>query len=140
MVKLGFRMFSEMVGQVDRLDMGRAIEHWKAKVVDLSRILYQAPAREGVAIYNCEQQNHHLDRALDNELIEQALPALQRGEPVRISHDIRNVHRTVGAMLSGEVAKRYGHAGLPEDTIQISLRGNAGGSFGAFLARGSRWN
>ena len=73
---------------------------------------------------------------MDNELIEQAQPALQRGEPVHISRDIRNVHRTVGAMLSGEVAKRYGHAGLPEDIIQISLRGNAGGSFGAFLARG----
>ena len=136
MAKLGFRTFSEMVGQVGRLDMRSAIEHWKAKGVDLSRILYQAPAREGVAIYNCEKQNHHLDRAMDNELIELAMPALQRGEPVRISHEIRNVHRTVGAMLSGEVAKRYGHAGLPEDTIQISLRGNAGGSFGAFLSRG----
>ncbi len=136
MAKLGFRTFSEMVGQVGRLDMRKAVEHWKAKGVDLSRILYQAPAREGVAIYNCEKQNHHLDRAMDNELIELAMPALQRGEPVRISHEIRNVHRTVGAMLSGEIAKRYGHAGLPEDTIQISLRGNAGGSFGAFLARG----
>jgi glutamate synthase (NADPH) large chain len=136
MAKLGFRTFSEMVGQVGRLDIRRAVEHWKAKGVDLSRILYQAPAREGVAIYNCEKQNHHLDRAMDNELIDLAMPALQRGEPVRISHEIRNVHRTVGAMLSGEVAKRYGHAGLPEDTIQISLRGNAGGSFGAFLARG----
>ena len=136
MAKLGFRTFSEMVGQVDHLDMRKAVEHWKAKGVDLSRILYQARAREGVAIYNCEQQNHHLDRAMDNELIELAAPAIQRGEPVRISRDIRNVHRTVGAMLSGEVAKRYGHTGLPEDTIQISLHGNAGGSFGAFLARG----
>ena len=136
MAKLGFRTFSEMVGQVEKLDMRKAVENWKAKGVDLSRILYQAPAREGVAIYNCEQQDHHLDRAMDNELIELAAPAIQRGEPVRITRDIRNVHRTVGAMLSGEVAKRYGHAGLPEDTIQISLRGNAGGSFGAFLARG----
>ena len=136
MAKLGFRTFSEMVGHVDKLDMRKAVENWKAKGVDLSRILYQAPAREGVAIYNCEQQDHHLDRAMDNELIELAAPAIQRGEPVHIARDIRNVHRTVGAMLSGEVAKRYGHAGLPEDTIQISLRGNAGGSFGAFLARG----
>src|SRR5271166_2059611 len=136
MAKLGFRRFQEMIGRVDKLDMVQAIEHWKAKGVDLTRLLYQAPAREGVAIYNCEQQNHHLDRAMDNELIELATPAIQRGEPVRISRDIRNVHRTVGAMLSGEVAKRYGHAGLPEDTIQISLHGNAGGSFGAFLARG----
>ena len=136
MAKLGFRTFSEMVGHVEKLDMRKAVENWKAKGVDLSRILYQAPAREGVAIYNCEQQDHHLDRAMDNELIELAAPAIQRGEPVHIARDIRNVHRTVGAMLSGEVAKRYGHAGLPEDTIQISLRGNAGGSFGAFLARG----
>jgi glutamate synthase (NADPH/NADH) large chain len=136
MAKLGFRTFNDMVGQVGRLDMRKAVEHWKAKGVDLSRILYHVPARENVAIYNCEKQNHHLDRAMDNELIEQAQPALQRAEPVRIERDIRNVHRTVGAMLSGEAAKRYGHAGLPEDTIQISLRGNAGGSFGAFLARG----
>jgi glutamate synthase (NADPH/NADH) large chain len=136
MAKLGFRSFHEMVGHVEKLDMRRAVEHWKAKGVDLGRILYQAPAREGVAIYNCEKQNHHLDRAMDNELIEQATPAIQRGEPVHIAREIRNVHRTVGAMLSGEVAKRYGHVGLPEDTIQISLRGNAGGSFGAFLARG----
>jgi glutamate synthase (NADPH/NADH) large chain len=136
MAKLGFRTFSEMVGQVGRLDMKKAVEHWKAKGVDLGRILYQVPPKPGVAIYNCEKQNHHLDRAMDNELIELAQPALQRGEPVRISRDIRNVHRTVGAMLSGEVAKRHGHAGLPEDTVQISLTGNAGGSFGAFLARG----
>src|SRR6185295_17221954 len=119
MAKLGFRTFNEMVGQVGRLDMKQAIEHWKAKGVDLSRILYQAPAREGVAIHNCEKQNHHLDRAMDNELIELSTPAIQRGEPVHIAHEIRNVHRTVGAMLSGEVAKRHGHAGLPEDTIQI---------------------
>ncbi len=136
MAKLGFRTFNEMVGQVGRLDMRKAVEHWKAKGVDLSRVLYQAPAREGIAIYNREKQNHQLDRAMDNELIELAAAALQRGEPVSISRDIRNVHRTVGAMLSGEVAKKYGHTGLPEDTVQISLRGNAGGSFGAFLARG----
>jgi glutamate synthase (NADPH/NADH) large chain len=116
--------------------MRRAVDHWKAKGVDLSRILYQAPPRQGIAIYNCEQQDHHLDKAMDNELIELAQPAIQRGEPVRISRDIRNVHRTVGAMLSGEVAKQYGHTGLTEDTIWISLHGTAGGSFGAFLARG----
>src|SRR6202030_1935254 len=132
MAKLGFRTFNEMVGNVAKLDMRRAVDHWKAKGVDLSRILYLAPPRPGVAIYNCEKQNHHLDRAMDNELIEAAQPAIERGEPVRISRDIRNVHRTVGAMLSGEVAKRHGHAGIPEDTIWISLRGTAGGSFGAF--------
>jgi glutamate synthase (NADPH) large chain len=136
MARLGFRTFAEMIGRVDRLDMRHAIDHWKAKGIDLSRVLYQEPARAGVAIFNCEQQQHHLDRAMDNELIEAARPAIERGEPVRLAHEIRNVHRTVGAMLSGEIAKRYGHAGLPEDTIWISLRGTAGGSFGAFLARG----
>ena len=136
MAQLGFRRFDEMVGRVDRLDMRRAVDHWKAKGVDLSRLLYRAPAAPGVAIRNCERQNHHLDKALDNELIAAAQPALERGEPVRLDYPIRNVHRTVGAMLSGEVAKAHGHAGLPEDTIAIRFRGTAGQSFGAFLARG----
>jgi glutamate synthase (NADPH/NADH) large chain len=136
MAKLGFRKFTEMIGRVDKLDMVLAIEHWKARGVDLTRLLHQAPAKPGVAIYNCERQDHHLDEALDNELIEAAGPALDEREPVRIERPIRNVHRTVGAMLSGEVARRYGHAGLPQDTIWITFRGTAGGSFGAFLARG----
>src|SRR5712671_2400842 len=136
MAKLGFRTFSEMVGRVDKLDMVRAIDHWKAKGIDLSRLLYQEPAKPGVAIYNCEQQQHHLDKALDNELIAEAQPALDERRPVRIERPIRNVHRTVGAMLSGQVARRYGHAGLPQDTIWATFRGNAGQSFGAFLAHG----
>jgi len=136
MAKLGFRTFNEMIGQVSRLDMRRAVEHWKAKGVDLSRILHQTWPRPGVAIFNCERQQHHLERALDRELIAAAAPALERGEPVRIERSIRNVNRTVGAMLSGEVAQRHGHAGLPEDTISIRFDGTAGGSFGAFLARG----
>ena len=93
-------------------------------------------AKPGVAIYNCETQNHHLEKALDHDLIAQAQPALEHGRPVRVERPIRNVHRTVGAMLSGEVAKRYGHTGLPEDTISVRFTGTAGGSFGAFLARG----
>jgi glutamate synthase (NADPH/NADH) large chain len=136
MARFGFRTFNEMVGRVDRLDMRRAIDHWKATGIDLSRILHQPERKPGVAIHNCERQQHHLDRAMDNELIEAAGPALERRAPVRIERTIRNVHRTVGAMLSGEVARRYGHAGLPEDTISIRLRGSAGGSFSAFLARG----
>ena len=136
MAKLGFRSFNEMIGRVDKLDMVRAIEHWKAKGVDLTRLLHQAPAKPGVAIHNCERQDHHLDKALDNELIAAAQPALDERAPVRIEREISNVHRTVGAMLSGEVARRYGHAGLPQDTIWVTFRGNAGGSFGAFLARG----
>jgi glutamate synthase (NADPH) large chain len=136
MAQLGFRRFDEMIGRVDRLDPVEAIAHWKAKGVDLSRLLHFVPPKPGVAVYRCEQQNHHLDKALDNELIAAARPALDRREPVRIARDIRNVHRTVGAMLSGEVARRYGHAGLPQDTIWARFRGNAGQSFGAFLARG----
>jgi len=136
MAQLGFRTVNEMIGQVDRIDMRRALDHWKAGGVDLSKILYRVPDRDGVAIYNCETQDHHLDRALDHELIAQAGPAIERGEPVRIESEIRNVCRTVGAMLSGEIAKRYGHAGLAEDTISVRFTGTAGQSFGAFLARG----
>ncbi|HZT89989.1 MAG TPA: glutamate synthase large subunit [Stellaceae bacterium] len=136
MAELGFRTFDEMVGRVDRIDMVRAVDHWKAKGIDLSRLLYQESPAPGVAIRHCETQNHGLDKALDNELIALARPALERREPVRIELPIRNIHRTVGAMLSGEVAKRYGHAGLPEDTIWARFDGNAGQSFGAFLAHG----
>jgi glutamate synthase (NADPH/NADH) large chain len=138
MAKLGFRTVNEMVGRVDRLDMRRAVNHWKAKGIDLSRLLYRAPAAPGVAVYNCETQNHGLENAMDNELIAAARPALQAGRPVLIEREIRNVHRTVGAMLSGEVARRYGHAGLPENTISIRFHGTAGGSFGAFVAHGVR--
>ncbi|HEX2941862.1 MAG TPA: glutamate synthase large subunit [Rhodopila sp.] len=136
MAKLGFRTFNEMIGQVGKLDMRRAIDHWKAHGVDLSRILYQPEIKPGIGIHHSEVQNHHLDKALDQVLIKEAAPALESGKPVRLEHPIRNINRTVGAMLSGEVARRYGHAGLPEDTIAIHLTGNAGQSFGAFLARG----
>jgi glutamate synthase (NADPH/NADH) large chain len=136
MAQLGFRKFDEMIGRSDRLDARRAVSHWKANGVDLSRILYQAPAKPGIAIHNCERQDHHLDKALDQELLRAAAPALEKGEPVQVELPVRNVHRTVGAMLSGEVARRYGHAGLPEGTIAARLTGTAGQSFGAFLARG----
>jgi len=136
MARLGFRRFDEMIGRTDRLDMVPAIEHWKAKGIDLSRILYRVTPAPGVAVYHREEQDHHLDRALDNELIAAARPALDEREPVRIERPIRNVHRTVGAMLSGEVARRHGHAGLPQDRVWITFHGTAGGSFGAFLARG----
>ena len=136
MAQLGFRRFDDMIGQVDRLDMRRALDHWKAKGIDLSRVLHRPPARPGIAIHNGEHQNHHLDRAMDVELIAESRAALEHGEPVRIEREVRNVHRTVGAMLSGEIARRYGHAGLPEDTIALRFHGTAGQSFGAFLARG----
>ncbi len=136
MAQLGFRTVDEMIGRVDRLDMRPALEHWKAQGVDLTKLLYQAPAGEGVAVRNTERQDHGLDKALDNELIAAAEPALARGELVRIDKQIRNVNRTAGAMLAGEVARKYGHAGLPEDTIAVHFTGTGGQSFGAFAARG----
>jgi glutamate synthase (NADPH/NADH) large chain len=125
-----------MVGRADRLDMRSALDHWKAKGVDLSRILYQPPARDGVAIRHAETQDHGLDRAMDRGLIADAAEAIETGTPVRLTREIGNLHRTVGAMLSGAVARRHGNAGLPDDTIHVALNGHAGQSFGAFLARG----
>ncbi len=136
MAKLGFRSFSEMIGQMDRLDMRRAIDHWKAQGLDYTRLLRKPEAGPNVAIYNCEQQDHGLDKVLDREMIKQAGPALERGEAVQIETTIKNNNRTFGSMLSGEVARRYGHAGLPEDTIYIKAKGTAGQSFGAWAARG----
>src|SRR5499427_4520349 len=136
MARMGVRTVNDMIGRADRLDMRRAVDHWKAGGVDLSRLLHVAAAREGVAIWNCEKQNHGLEKALDHKLIEAAQPALAKRQPVLIELPIGNVNRTVGAMLSGEVARRYGHAGLPEDTISVKLAGTAGQSFGAFLAHG----
>ena len=136
MAQLGFRRVEEMTGRVDRLDMRRALDHWKARGVDLARLLHQAVPREGVAIHNCETQQHNLDAVMDRALIEASHVAIAHRTPVRIERQIRNLDRTVGAMLSGEIARVHGHAGLPEDTISVLLHGTAGGSFGAFLARG----
>ena len=136
MAQLGFKTVAEMVGRVDRLDMKKAVGHWKAKGIDLSRILYNVTPKPGVAIHNTEKQNHGLESALDHELIAAARPAIESGQPVRLERTVRNVDRTVGAMLSGEVARAHGHAGLPEDTIHVTFTGTAGQSFGAFLARG----
>jgi glutamate synthase (NADPH/NADH) large chain len=136
MAQLGFRTFSEMIGQSDRVRMRDAIEHWKARGLDFSRVLYKPEAPEGVAISNTEEQHHTLYRALDNKLIELAAPALDRQERVVIETPVQNTNLAVGAMLSGEVARRYGHAGLDDDTIHIRLDGTAGQSFGAWLAHG----
>jgi glutamate synthase (NADPH/NADH) large chain len=136
MARLGFATLNEMIGRVDRLDTRKALTHWKAKGLDLSRLLHQVQAPPGVAIRNSERQNHALEKALDHELIAAAKPAIDASLPIRLERKIRNVDRTVGAMLSGEVAKRYGHRGLPENTISVRFSGTAGQSFGAFLARG----
>lgn len=140
MAKLGYRTFDEMIGQMDRLEMRKAINHWKAKGLDFSRILSKpelgGPGQPPAAQFNCESQDHGLDKALDHELIRRAEPALQRGEPVRIEIDVKNFNRTFATMLSGRVAERYGHVGLPDDSIYIKARGIGGQSFGAWLAHG----
>ena len=136
MSEMGFRTVNEMIGRTDRIDVAPAVDHWKAHGVDLSRLLYQEPVAPTVARWNSERQDHGLEKALDHQLISAAQPALERAEPVRLELPIRNVNRTVGAMLSGQIARRYGHEGLPDDTIAVRFAGVAGGSFAAFLARG----
>ena len=136
MARMGFRTYSEMIGQSNRIGVNEAIEHWKAEGLDFSRVLFKPEPKPGVSVSNTESQNHGLDAALDNALIEQALPALERAEPVVIELPIANTNLTVGSMLSGEVARRYGHSGLEPGTIEVRLKGTAGQSFGAWLARG----
>jgi glutamate synthase (NADPH/NADH) large chain len=136
MAELGFRSVQEMIGRVDRLDVREAVEHWKARNVDLTRILYAVPAGDGADLWNSERQDHGLERALDHELIAKAKDALEGGAPVTIETTIRNVNRTVGAMISGIIARRWGHVGMPDGSITVRLTGTAGQSFGAFLARG----
>ncbi len=136
MARLGFRTLNEMIGQSDRLNMRSAIEHWKARGLDYSRILAKPAVDNRTAIHQCEAQDHGLTNALDHLLIEQAAPALKQRKPVRINVEVRNVNRTIGAMLSGRVVERYGHQGLPDDTIAIHATGTAGQSFGAWLAKG----
>jgi glutamate synthase (NADPH/NADH) large chain len=136
MAQLGLRKFEELIGRSDLLDTRKGIDHWKARGLDFSRIFYRPPMPAEVSRRHAETQDHGLDKALDHKLIEQSRPAIERGERVSFITPIRNVNRTVGAMLSSEVARRYGHAGLPDDTIHIQLNGTAGQSFGAFLAAG----
>jgi glutamate synthase (NADPH/NADH) large chain len=125
MAEMGFRTLSEMTGRVDRLDMRGAIHHWKAQGIDLSKLLHAVDTK-GAPLHQTETQDHGLDKALDQKLIAAAAPALERGEAVRIESEIKSLNRTAGAMLSGEVARKYGHAGLPENTIQIAFTGVAG--------------
>jgi glutamate synthase (NADPH/NADH) large chain len=136
MAQLGIRTYDELIGRVDLLDKSKAITHWKAKGLDFSAIFHQPEVRAGESIHHTEAQEHGLEKALDHKLIAQARAALEKGERVSFISPCRNVNRTVGTMLSGEVAKKYGHAGLPDDTIHIQLQGTAGQSAGAFLAHG----
>jgi glutamate synthase (NADPH/NADH) large chain len=136
MAQLGVRRFNDLIGHTELLDMKRGIEHWKARGLDFSRIFYMPQMPADVATHHTEVQDHGLDKALDLRLIELAQPALERREKVTIEVPIRNINRTAGTMLSGEVARRYGHEGLPDDTIHVRLAGSAGQSFGAFLSKG----
>ena len=136
MAQLGVRKFEDLVGRADLLDARPGISHWKARGLDFSRVFHMPAVPADVARRQVEAQDHGLTRALDHVLIERARPALERGEKVQFIQNVRNVNRTVGAMLSGEVARRYGHDGLPDDTIHIQMEGTGGQSFGAFLARG----
>ena len=136
MAAMGFRTLDEMIGQMQMLDQRELVAHWKAKGLDFSKLFTKPPAPEGVAIYHSEKQDHKLGQILDRTLIADAKAALDRGAPVKLATKIRNIDRSAGAMLSGEVAKRYGHEGLPDDTIHVSLKGTSGQSFGAWLAKG----
>jgi glutamate synthase domain-containing protein 2/glutamate synthase domain-containing protein 1/glutamate synthase domain-containing protein 3 len=136
MAKLGIRRFSDLIGRADLLDMRKGIDHWKARGLDFSRIFHQPAMPSEVARYNCETQDHGLVKALDHQLIAGAAQAVADRKPVRLEYRIRNAHRSVGAMLSGTIARRYGHKGLPPDTVHVTFNGVAGQSFGAFLARG----
>ncbi|MCS6951772.1 MAG: glutamate synthase large subunit [Bryobacterales bacterium] len=136
MAELGFRKLDDMVGRVDLLDMRDAIDHWKAKGLDFSAIFYNPEVPSRVGRRKLIPQDHGLEKALDHQLLELARDALEHQRPVEASLPIRNVHRTVGTMLSGEVARRYGSQGLPDDTIRFHFTGSAGQSFGAFLAKG----
>src|SRR5204862_1518938 len=136
MAKLGIRKINDLIGRTDLLDTRKGIDHWKAKGLDFSRIFAMPKVPSDVAVYHCERQDHGLEKALDNRLIELAQPAIERREKVTIEIPIRNINRTAGTMLSYQIAKRYGHEGLADDTIHVRLAGSAGQSFGAFLAKG----
>ena len=136
MAQLGIRRFDDLIGATHLLDTRSGIEHWKAGGLDFSRIFHSPRMPADVARHAVDVQNHGLDRALDLQLIEKATPAIERGEKVSLILPIRNVNRTVGAMLSGRIARKHTHAGLPDDTIHIQFNGTAGQSFAAFLANG----
>jgi glutamate synthase (NADPH) large chain len=136
MAELGFRNVEEMIGAAELLDTSKAIAHWKAKGLDLSPIFYVPTLAEGAPRRRVTVQDHGLDKALDNTLIELCEGALQDARPVNLELPIRNINRTVGTMLGAELTRRYGGEGLPENTIQIHFRGSAGNSFGAFVPHG----
>jgi glutamate synthase (NADPH/NADH) large chain len=136
LASLGARSLDEIIGATEFVDQTKALEHWKAHGLDFSRLFQKPENYRETPVRNTGRQHHNIERVLDRSLLESAAPALAHASPVVIERTVRNTDRTIGAMLSGEIAKRYGHAGLPDDTITINLRGVSGQSFGAFLAHG----
>ncbi len=136
MSDLGFRRMDEMIGRVDMLDAQPAVNHWKARGLDLSAILYDPSMPSRVARRCVQAQDHGLEQALDHKILAASQAALETLTPVEVKLPVRNIHRSVGTMLSGEIARRHGSEGLPDDTIRIGLEGSAGQSLGAFLAKG----
>ncbi|MEO0525762.1 MAG: glutamate synthase large subunit [Bacteroidota bacterium] len=136
MAQLGFRTIDEMVGQVQKLDRKKAIEHYKAAGIDLTPILYQVEVPKGTKLYNTQKQQHHIEESIEFEIIEKAHPALFRKEKTSLDFPINNTDRTVGAIISNEISKIYGAEGLPENTLKLNFTGSAGQSFGAFATKG----
>jgi len=140
MSKLGFRTINEMVGRMDKLDIKKAVDHWKARKLDLSPMLHMPKVPANVGTRKMKEQDHGLGKALDNQLLALAKEALESRKPVKINLPIRNANRTVGTMLGAELTRRYGGDGLPDDTIHVDFKGSAGQSFGAFLPNGITMN
>ena len=140
LAELGFKSFNEIIGKRELLNFETADQHWKAHGVDLSKLIVPLEAAPNEKFYNCQSQNHQLEKALDNILIEKSKRAIEEKQVVKIKSNIQNINRTVGAMLSGRIAKKYGHEGLPHDTINVNFTGSAGQSFGAWLSKGVTFN
>jgi glutamate synthase (NADPH/NADH) large chain len=136
MASLGYRTINEMIGQMQMLDKSHVVDRWKTKGLDFSKLFHKPEAAAGTTLFKSVDQDHNLGKVLDRRLIAASREAIDSGKPVTIQETIRNVDRTTGAMLSGQIARKYGHEGLPEDTIHVKLDGTAGQSFGAWLARG----
>ena len=140
LAELGFKSFNEIIGKRELLNFETADQHWKAHGVDLTKLIVPLEAAPNEKFYNCQSQNHQLEKALDNVLIKKSKRAIEEKHTVKIESNIQNTNRTVGAMLSGKIAKQYGHEGLPHDTINVNFTGSAGQSFGAWLSKGVTFN
>jgi glutamate synthase domain-containing protein 2/glutamate synthase domain-containing protein 3 len=136
MAKLGFRKITDMVGRVDKLKSRNVSDHWKTSRLDFSKVLFSAPAAPGVRVFKTQAQSHGIDSAYDQKLLELCQPALDHGTPVSLRLTVRNIHRTVGTMLAGELTRRHGPMGLPNATIKVHFDGTAGQSFGCFMVNG----